>query len=394
MSKFRKLISALLASVMLFGCASVMASAAHPDKIPTYWDEYFYKGELNLGETTVFCNEDSWYDYYVFNAPDDGYYTIEYDASSIGGIYGVCLLEKESLNYYYENSGVTADQGRLSLFYLYEGENYIGISFGKIMPNGDKVDIEYIGSEITDISFDIGTEYPMILGADIEYYGSAHVREYSLTFDGEKTVDFNKATNQWLDCYYDGELVPGENEIEIEFEGKMFSKTVTVAEITDYIEKVELIGGGVEETVYYDGSAMGNVNVDLKVTYTDGTSINANIYEDISLKNGNPNLYNIYLDTSNGQASVGIAGHEYLRFECEIKQASFGENLELLISNIAYQFNYVHSVSYYFEDMLNQDSAADTLRAFGEFVSFVNNQFMYAIGDIFEHITMFVKTLF
>ncbi len=396
MSKFRKLISALLAAVMLFGCASAMASATYPDKLTTYWDaEYYYKGELTLGESTVFCDEDSFYNYYVFNASDEGYYTIGYNDD--GGVYEIVTLEKSSIiggNYYDESYGVTGNQEGLSLFYLYEGVNYIGVCFGAIMPKGDKINIDYMGAEITDINFDAGTEYPLILREDMDEYGSMRVRDYTLTFDTEKTLELVNATDRWFDYYCDKEITVGENEIEIEFGEKTFSRTVTVAEITDYIKKVELASGGIEEIVYYDGSLYGSSDITLKVTYTDGTSENVYAFEDVSLRNGNPYLYYIYLDTYDGHASVEIAEHEYLSFEYEIKQAGFGENFELFISNIGDEFRYITSIPYYAEDIFNQDSVADSLRAFGEFVSFVNNQFMYAIGDIFEHITMFVQTLF
>lgn len=391
MKKFKSVISVILAFVMLLGCTSVFASAAHPDKIETVWGyEYFYAGEVALGDSYVKSEEADKYYYYVFNAENDGYYSFDYDSS--GNICWLYFFEESYSGYYNEVFDSIYGSGK-QLIYLESGDNYIGFSLYEPSDEAEKLSIEYMGSEITDISFDAGTEYPLIMDYDI-YSGSNKIslEDFCLMFDIGKKAEFREA-GEYFYCYCEEDVVIGENNFEIEVDGKLFKKTLTVAHITDYIEKVELVSGTIDEKIYYNGSIEGTDTVTLKITYTDGTSVVVNSGDEISLKNGNPYTYNVYVWSYGDTAEVVIAGYEFLEITCNSTEASFTENLGLFFSDIAYEFNYIKRIPERAEELLEQESAADTLREFGEFVSFVNNNFFYAIGDVFELLVMLFGTI-
>ena len=215
---------------------------------------------------------------------------------------------------------------------------------------------------------------------------------FALNFDTGKTVELN-GVREYFNCYSDEEIVIGENNVEIEVDSKKFAKTLTVAKATDFIEKVEVVSGDIYQKEYYDGGVEGTYDLTLKVTYTDGTSITARIGDEISLKNGNPNNYRVSCWPYEGTASVKIANHEFLEITYEKETASLAENLKLFASNIKNEFYYISRIPARAEEIFNQNSAADTLRAFGDFVSFVNNQFLYAIGDIYTNIVMLINSV-
>ncbi|MBQ8762485.1 MAG: hypothetical protein IJZ07_00080 [Clostridia bacterium] len=391
MKKFKTIISLLLAAVMLIGCTGISAFAAYPDKITTLWDEDFYlAGEISLGETSVSAEENYSYYYYVLNAENDGYYSVNYDYNGeIGWIY---IFEEWYSNHYGQKQPVVSENCQ-QIIYLYAGENYVGVCFDEIKGISEKISIEYMGAEITDITFDAGTEYPLILESDI-YNGSSYIKlyDFALNFDTGKTVELN-GVREYFNCYSDEEIVIGENNVEIEVDSKKFAKTLTVAKATDFIEKVEVVSGDIYQKEYYDGGVEGTYDLTLKVTYTDGTSITARIGDEISLKNGNPNNYRVSCWPYEGTASVKIANHEFLEITYEKETASLAENLKLFASNIKNEFYYISRIPARAEEIFNQNSAADTLRAFGDFVSFVNNQFLYAIGDIYTNIVMLINSV-
>lgn len=394
MKKIKGIISFILTAALIFGCTSVFASADYADKIMTVWgDEYFYSGNLTEGENDTTVKSDGAADYFVFDAETEGYYVVSFNEA--GPVYSLCELEKAYSSSYEENWGVIGD-GNKEVFYFDSGENYIGAWSDKSEGKSVKIDIEYAGKEITDITFAAGTDYPLIYGSDIvdeEYYISLiYIHGFALTFDSENTVDFSDA-GEYFDYYTENSIEFGENEIEIEVEGKRFSKTVNVADINDYIEKIEIAGGEVTESVYYDGCSEGVGSFEFKLTYTDGTVVTVENYDEIGLGNGAPYKYQLFCDLYEGEGVVFIGTNELLYFTYDSKEVTFAENLRHFFSNIGYEFGYISRIPKMAEELLGHDSAADTLRAFGEFVSFVNNNFFYAIGDIFEHLVMLFETV-
>lgn len=391
MKKFKGVISFILAAALIFGCTSVFASA-YSDEIITTWDDvYHYVGKMTPGENTVTSNTDYSGDYFSFNAENEGYYVFSYNGES--EIYGVCHLYKNYSSHYEEIWGaVNADTA--NLIYLESGENLIGVWYNGESEKSEKIKVEYAGREMTDFNFDAGTEYPIILCCDVTDDGHEYMRicGFSFTFDSEKTIDFPGVT-EYFEYYAPEGIKAGENEVKLIVEEKEFPKTLKAAHIRDYIEKVELADGGISEVVYYNGSVMGTGSLEFRITYTDGTVITAGEYDEISLRNGSPDKYTLYCDYYNGKGLVQIGTNDMLEFTYESREASFSENLSVFFSDIKYEFNYISRIPAKAEELLEQDSAADTLREFGEFVSFVNNNFFYAIGDIFENLVLLFATI-
>ena len=69
------------------------------------------------------------------------------------------------------------------------------------------------------------------------------------------------------------------------------NETVKEFDVTDYIEKIEVVGGDLEYVVYYDEcSSMVADNMLLRITYADGTTQDVYPNDKITLRNGDPEL--------------------------------------------------------------------------------------------------------
>lgn len=399
----KTIVAAVLCLIMSFGAFS--AFAAENTIVTWYDDAFYYGGELQLGKNNIEVNNDK-YVYYNFNAENGGYYEISYpDAIEDNEVAVVWNLEKHG-GYYFQEDGILNDLDSC-LFFFDEGDVNLGIIFAvEYEEKNADVSIEYLGSEITDIAFDKGIDYPLINNIDVipcyysenEYY--IYINDFDLVFDSGKTKAFDFYYMNTFECNVGGSLKKGENTFVINFEGKEFTKNLSVAEATDYVEKIELISDSVKVIKYYNNDYDENLDSEFRIVYKDGSTVTAKIDEEIDLKTGNPDTYTLVCRYSDygeiGEELYGtirLAGHDYLELEVEISKASFSENTALFIENIGDEFSYIGRIGNYASKIFEQDSSADRLRAIGSFVSFVNNSFFYAIGDIFAELGMFLSSL-
>ena len=400
---FKSIVSVLLALVFTFSCATVIFAAENESIRTSYGREFGYAGKLELGKTSIRVNNDELL-YYTFNAENDGYYVITYpDAIKENEVAVAWSLEK--INGIYEEVDGCYTDLNSGLFRFEAGTNNIGIIFAvEYEEENAEIEIEYLGSEITDISFPVGTEYPLINNIDImhnysEYY-ALNLKTFSLVFDSGKTKEYVYSYYIYLDCTVDGSLKKGENTVIIDFNGKQFAKTLTVADAADYVEKIELIGDGMKVVKYYNNNYDEDASSQFKITYKDGSSVTAKIDDEIDLKTGNPETYTLVcryseygeLEEEELYGTIRLAGRDYAEFEVEICEASVSENLKLFYEEISDEFYYVSNIGYEASKIFEHDSAADTLREIGRFVTYVNNNFFYAIGDIFEQLTMLIAS--
>lgn len=400
--KMNSFIALLLTIVMVLCPVSVIA--AENESIRTsYGREFGYAGNLKLGETSIKVNNDELL-YYTFNAENDGYYVITYPEAIEENEVAVAWSLEKINGMYEEVDGCYTDLNS-GLFRFKAGTNNIGIIFAvEYEEENAEIEIEYLGSEITDISFPGGTDYPLINNIDImhnysEYY-ALNLKTFSLVFDSGKTKEFDYTYYNYLDCTVDGSLKKGENTVIIDFNGKQFTKTLTVADAADYVEKIELIGDGMRVVKYYNNRYDEDTTSQFKITYKDGATVTAKIDDEIDLKTGNPETYTLVcryseygeLEEPELYGTIRLAGHDYAEFEVEICEASVSENLKLFYEEISDEFHYVSNIGNEASKIFEQDSAADTIREIGSFVTYVNNNFIYAISDIFEQFAMLIAS--
>lgn len=174
------------------------------------------------------------------------------------------------------------------------------------------------------------------------------------------------------------------------------NETANEFDVTDYIEKIEVVGGDLEYVVYYDECSISVAdNMLLRITYTDGTTQDVYPNEKIALGNDDSELYTVYLNIYYSEETYGIrvAGYDFLKNKYEIRMATAEENFRHFLTEIKYEFSYIERIESYAQEVTEQDSVADTLRAIAKFVSFVNNEFLYAIGEITEETVLLIKSL-
>ncbi len=391
----KSILAAMLAIILAFG-ATTAAFAAE--------NLYVNGGELKIGENTVTVPEDDYFAYYTVNIENEGYYHLSYDGDKavMWGTYGYLDEDGE----YWDFEGVASESGS-QLFYLESEENIIGLYFDRdATEKTETVNFDYLGAEITDIKAASGTEYGVILDYDLWGYGGNGNYEYwaydvDLYFGEDKALNFEEV---YVGFKADGKLEEGVNDIVYKFIGDSeeaceIPGTIEAYNITHYIEKIE-VNNPEDITVieYYDGYcdiAYGD-KASLTVTFADGKSQTLAMDEDsIDIRSGNPGLYYVYCYVDeDGHFCVDIANHEYVNIAIEKKSATAAENFGALADDYSYEFRwYFYRVGAYFNDIKNQDSVADTLRAIGCFVSYMNNNFLYIISDLFEDIMLIFRAL-
>lgn len=174
------------------------------------------------------------------------------------------------------------------------------------------------------------------------------------------------------------------------------NETADDFDVTDYIEKIEVIGDDLEYVVYYDEcSSFADGNPMLKITYTDGTTQEVSPGDEIKLGNDNSESYIVYLNIYyfKGTYNISVAGYDFPENKYKIRTATEDENYRHFLSEAKHEFGYIEQIEFYALELANQDSVADTLRAIAKFVSFVNNEFLYAIEEIAEDAVLLIKSV-
>lgn len=155
--------------------------------------------------------------YYSFTAESDGYYVITYPKAIEGNQVAV-VWSLEKVNGEYEEVDGCFTEPNFSLFRFESGVKNIGIIFAiEYEAQNAEIEIEYLGSELTDISFPDGTDYPLINNIDImhnysEYY-ALNIKKFSLVFNSGKSKEIVSSYYNYLDCTVEGSLKKAKTQL-------------------------------------------------------------------------------------------------------------------------------------------------------------------------------------
>ncbi len=402
MKKTIKSLFALVLTVILaFSGVSAAFAAENETIITSYGRDFGYAGKLKLGKTDIRVNNDELL-YYTFNAENDGYYLITYPEAIDGNEVAVARSLEKLYGAYEEVDG--SNTGLNSRLFRFDaGIRNICIIFAdEYEEKNAEIEIEYLGSEIVDFSFPIGTDYPLINNSDlimiVSYEYFLNIGKFSVVFDSGKTLE---TESDYVYGEFGSSPKKGENAVDVTWEDVTISKTLTVAEATDYIEKVELMNDSLDVVKYYSGHYEENADAQYRITYKDGTQITAKIDDEIDLKTGNPEKYTLVmrysdygvLDSDELYGTVRLAGYDFEVYEVNLVNASPSENIKYFFDTVSGSFNYISHIGERAAAVFEQDSVADSLREFGAFVTYVNNNFIYAVSDIFKELSMLVPSL-
>lgn len=348
----KALTAVILAFVIAFG--SLPAFAAD-EKNVLLWNEweYSYAGTLSEGDNTFEIPAEDGF-YFVFNAEKAGYYTVSHCWSDIehfvspetveNGI-GEGFRTSEFLDTNEENDVETY------LFFFNEGENFLTSWLGYEAYAGDNTDVEiaYYGETITDISFASGTEYFLIYDWNIvELYDEEEkYPENSYYFDGGETVltfDSGKTISLVycdLVCIFEDKLAVGESNVTVYFMKDSFEKTISVYPVSKEITGLEVenlekyldVPVAYNDNIIYDFDGM-----KITLTYSDGYTetliTESGEWIAIDLRNGNPHYFPIdyYYEREDESTDfcVTIAGEEFIREDCTLREATGRENRQHL----------------------------------------------------------------
>lgn len=376
----KSMIFLILSAVLIFSVFTVGSFAQDKSIIWNYGDDvyqetYYYGGELKLGENKVSpladadeiifgdCYDDNVY--YEFDVEQSGYYDFEAVSDAYYSIYisqdirdGIVYGDKELL--------ITDDEG--FSVYLEEGECIVGLIFYYYDWNGlgdiynSELNIEFIGSEITDmqieeeyledliLGYHIGSEYDENNTADI-------LAEGKLVFNSGKELEFY----EYLNAEYPEDIAPGENVITFVLPGYKKEYTVQIKTVDDYIKNVEV--GNIDDMTVVKQTFMPDVvftpdvnYIELIITNPDGTKKTEIADYDymIELK-GDKYIWISYdyiqKDDGKWYFTVEAMNKEYLSVPCETVQASFEENLGLYFNCVLeYAIGMVGETSWYLTD--------------------------------------------
>ncbi|MBQ3045941.1 MAG: hypothetical protein IJD49_08325 [Clostridia bacterium] len=398
----KSIIAATLALVMLL--CSVPAFAAGADEtVKWYWwednyHEYHYEGVLEEG-TVEFGKDTPEYIYYTFDAQEEGYYLMTEENEWLGAIMPEEIKNGSFYGEIYcdEHIGKIAETGDFaSLWYLEEGEHIIGFYLGggtgspSTLAECGGFSLEYCGKEITDLEFDENSLDGLVIDYDLcfnehsgreDEYHMSDVDGVTVTFSGGKSITVD---DNGYYVYPQGEIKEGVNEFEVDFLGYKENITVIAYSLSHYIKSAEL--NNVEKytdikmlydcNYEYNGDFSGET---VTVTFADGTKKNYVLDEfngaEIKLDNGRKYYIDVYYTFNLTECDLHISFGFYetlCKYECNVEQASFKENLEWFkfniehgtywnVRNIREAFNNIFDVDSPFELINNIAVFADVL---------------------------------
>ncbi len=345
-NSIRRLLAFLLAAAVCFG--SLTAFAADNDTV-LYWYPYNessvmeleYAGEFT-GDKIVIDNglSDRLYrNYYSIEFPQTGYYLVSVKAENIyysdiifpqsvenGKAYGIkdsVSISRESV----EDGGIIR-----SMYYFSEEETVFGVSHRNDVI---EVEIDFMGEAITDIVFDDNAfcgiadyDFSENNVGDVDFYDA----DAKIIFSSGEQLDIEDG-NFVLDV--ESSPVKGENEAVVRFFEYSEPVKLTVFEITDYIENIDIdTSDAVTAKIYYDDYIeleWLDFAMTFRVTFTDGTT--ENVSNIIKLPNGREYLISVsFSETDIGECSVTpeVAFYSFGTQKLAPTEASFAENYQYL----------------------------------------------------------------
>lgn len=399
---FKNILSAVLALAMAFG--TLIANAASGESIYRNGEEFICAGGLKEGCNTISCPGGKKSPYVKFNAEKDGYYVFVYEPKEYYTTEWLTLAEtdknSEITDYVMCDYSLYHSDMAVTLYELEAGENnFILTIWESEKAHEEKITVAYMGTQITEIDFSAGTEYSLISGIDIyenhynlvdsDYQYRFYTNDVVIAFDTYKTLEFEDAH---IDCESETEITDGVYDIGVYFGKKTIPAKIEVHPITHYIENVEADNPEKFITVeYYDGYKIAlPYEGTYTVTFKNGEKITTN--KPIVIPGANPMCYGIYkiVNHDKNSATIGFS-HKVLfeSYECTVKAATTEQNFDYMTQKISYIISdFKQESSYLFDEIVNADSNADSIKAFGIWISYIATDlicvFSDIIGDLFE----------
>lgn len=298
---------------------STTAEKYYIGKAFTGYNYFKYVG----GETDVF---------YEYEAQEDGFYAIDG--------YNQCVAQKvsETSVKQIESEAVYYNEG-MYFIYLEAGTYYISDSFITSLPEAEDIDvtITYLG-EFKEITYNKDAFKNAIKEADVDMYNKT-------LFNAEPKIVFENASlddnggHIGLNC--NGELALGDNEVTFDIVGEEFSETLTVVDITEIVESIEVdnISKFTERKRTYRGMTV-YYPEEITLNFTNGTSKNFaySVDEDgeiiyiVELPDGRE--YVVEAEQSIFTFSLWLADHYYIDEYTHPENATFAENCTLLSESV------------------------------------------------------------
>lgn len=290
--KAKKLLSAILAFCITFGCA--VTSFATNDGA-----QHLEFGALEEGRNLI-CECDNAYDsiddLYVrfdISIPSDGYYLLKYGTPHTD----MCA---EIVNTFDYTETIYEDYMIQRVYCLEKGNYELNVD---IYSTAADVFVywEFLGENITDISYGYDLIYDCDFWIYDEYNGKQYFATYAdaiISFSSGKEYRLNKG---FLTGTIDSEYSEGSNNLTIAFLGKSFSTIANIYPISNYIEDISI--SNIES--YYDDWKVYFNDYDcvypygeiITVTFTDSSTKNFTYDSsntiDITIPNGG--CYELYI---------------------------------------------------------------------------------------------------
>lgn len=393
----RKILCVILILAMSVGTLTAFAA----DGEPIYCDgeEISFAGELKEGSNTVNYPGDYESIYVTFNAAEEGYYA--FDVAPEWDYFITCIETDENKQIVYSD-----DMGDEFSFYdsenekiytiidLKAGENTLVLLWEDEETYEKTVNVSYMGKEIIGVDFSAGTDYA-ILSSDIyevlyelvdaECQFGFVTDDFEVTFDSGKTFEVERTR---VLCECETEIKDGINDIGVYFGKKTIPAQIEVRPITYFVENAE--ADSPDDFVvyeYYDGAKeFADYEGGFTVTLKNGEKIKAaEEWENVVVPGTDPSGFRIYADENLTENIIEIrfAGYDFEKYECKIQPASTEQNFRHMTGNVSDIFeDFKWWADYYYRIMENAGSKADTLRAFGTWISHINNNIIFVIADI------------
>lgn len=406
----KKILCAILAMTVAFGGLTAFAA----DGEPIYFSdgsEVPFAGELEEGSNTVSNSDGDERIYVTFDAEKDGYYVFSYETEVDCWLYHAELDENRRITY-------SDDMGDEFLLYAFDGgesftlntfielkagENILIISWDSETVAEETIGVSYMGEEIAGVDFSAGSDYVLTANdlyevyyelVDAEYQYGLSTDDFVLTFDTGKTFETDSAR-----VFFESETIitDGVYDIGVYFGKKTVPAQIEVRPITIFVENAE--ADNPEDFIiaeYYDGTQdfvpyEGTFTVTLK----NGEKIKVNEeWEDVVIPGTNPDGYWLYAKENVEEKTVEIrfAGYGFEKYECKTQKATTEQNFNHMTEKITDTFNdFKYVTDYFYEIMVNADSKADTLRAFGTLISHISNSLIPVLGNIIGEFFDFVS---
>ena len=354
MKKRITLIIALAFAIALAICGSTAAFAAEENEtINWYFDdelwEYQLIGEAKEGKNTIPAGTEGYELCYKFNAEKSGYYLVSFSYEDFDWIGFPDMINHNDPIDIAERIYVKEGYCTEILYYVESGANYLGADH--FFSNEDtSFSIEFIGSEIKDLTFGKDAFKDYLINYDVEenyYYDNDYeyvtYEDTTVTFNSGKTIFINNCR-----IFYDtnnDEINIGKNKITVNLFDFEKETDMTVCNADKFVSRVELTNMEyyLRSVEYYNGYAVPEIWCeDLTVHFTDGTSRTVNFdygYGEVMFPNGKfyPIEYSYLINDNESVELVFYIAYENVSaHDCEIQSTDFIENFRALYDNKIY----------------------------------------------------------